>query len=70
MFLVVIIIELTCQMLALRERDLWEARVLLLSPLCKKIIREDAFDEKKKRPGLKFNPGSVLIGLRITEHWK
>ena len=24
------------------------------------------FDEKKKRPGLKFNPGLALIGLRTT----
>jgi len=31
-----------------------------------KIVRENAFDEKKKRPGLKFNPGLTLIGLRTT----
>ena len=31
-----------------------------------KIIRENAFDDKKKRPGLKFNPGLALIGLRTT----
>ena len=24
------------------------------------------FDEKKKQPGLKFNPGLALIGLRTT----
>ena len=29
-----------------------------------KIVLENAFDEKKKRPGLKFNPGLALIGLR------
>ena len=28
--------------------------------------RENAFGEKKKKPGLKFNPGLVLIGLRTT----
>ena len=31
-----------------------------------KIVRENAFDEKKRRPGLKFNPGLALIGLRTT----
>ena len=31
-----------------------------------KIVRENAFDEKKERPGLKFNPGFALIGLRTT----
>ena len=31
-----------------------------------KIVRENAFDEKNKRPGLKFNPGLALIGLRTT----
>ena len=31
-----------------------------------KIVQENPFDEKKKRPGLKFNPGLVLIGLRTT----
>ena len=31
-----------------------------------KIVRENAFDEKKQRPGLKFNPGLALIGLRTT----
>ena len=31
-----------------------------------KIVRENAFDEKKKRPGLKFNPGLEPIGLRTT----
>ena len=31
-----------------------------------KIVRENAFDEKKKRLGLKFNPGLALIGLRTT----
>ena len=34
-----------------------------------KIVQENAFDEKKKRPGLKFNPGLALIGLRTTGPW-
>ena len=34
-----------------------------------KIVRENAFDEKKKRPGLKFNPGLALIGLRTPGPW-
>ena len=28
-----------------------------------KIIRESAFNKKKKRPGLKFNPGLALTGV-------
>ena len=31
-----------------------------------KIIRKNAFDQKKKKPELKFNHGSALIGLRTT----
>ena len=31
-----------------------------------KIIRGSAFDKKKKKPGLKFNPGLALTGVRIT----
>ena len=31
-----------------------------------KIIRENAFEQKKKKPRLKFNPGLALIGLRTT----
>ena len=31
-----------------------------------KIIWENSFEQKKKKPGLKFNPGLALIGLRIT----
>ena len=31
-----------------------------------KIVQENVSDEKKKRPGLKFNPGLALIGLRTT----
>ena len=38
-----------------------------------KIIRENAFKQKTKNLGLKFNPGLALIGLlrtgsRITNH--
>ena len=32
----------------------------------KKIIWESAFDNKKKKPGLKFNPGVALTGVRTT----
>ena len=31
-----------------------------------KIIRENAFGQKKKKPRLKFNPGLALIDLRTT----
>ena len=31
-----------------------------------KIIRESAFEVKKKKPRLKFNPGLALIDLRTT----
>ena len=31
-----------------------------------KIIQENAFEHKEKKPGLKFNPGLALIGLRTT----
>ena len=30
------------------------------------IIRENTFEQKKKKPGLKFNPGLVVIGLQTT----
>ena len=30
------------------------------------MFRENSFDEKKKRRGLKFNPGLALTGLRTT----
>ena len=29
-------------------------------------MRESAFDKKKKKPGLKFNPGLVLTGIQTT----
>ena len=31
-----------------------------------KIIQENAFEQKEKKPRLKFNPGLALIGLRTT----
>jgi len=31
-----------------------------------KIIQENAFEQKKKKTGLKFNPGLVLISLQTT----
>ena len=31
-----------------------------------KIIRKSAFDNKKKKAGLKFNPELVLTGVRTT----
>ena len=34
-----------------------------------KIIRESAFDKKKKKSGLKFNSGLALTGVRTTGPW-
>ena len=34
-----------------------------------KIIRESAFDKKKKKPGLKFNPGLALTRVWTTGPW-
>ena len=31
-----------------------------------KIIRENAFEYKKKKPSLNFNPGLALIGFPTT----
>ena len=31
-----------------------------------KIIRKNAFDQKKKKAELKFNLGSALIGFQLT----
>ena len=33
------------------------------------IIRVNAFEQKNKKPRLKFNPGLVLIGFRTTGPW-
>ena len=30
------------------------------------IIRENAFEHKKKKPGLNLTPGYALVGLRNT----
>ena len=35
----------------------------------KEIIRESAFDSKKKKPGLKFNLRLALTGVRTTGLW-
>ena len=35
-----------------------------------KIIRESAFDKKKKKPRLKFNPGLALTRVRTTGLWR
>ena len=43
--------------------------VIKYSKQNKKIFRENVFNEKKKRPGLKFNPGLALTGLRTTGPW-
>ena len=37
--------------------------------MIEKIIRESAFDKKKKKPGLKFNQGLALTGVRTTGPW-
>ena len=35
----------------------------MLLKITKKIIQENAFEQKNRKPGLKFNPGLALIGL-------
>ena len=35
----------------------------------REIIRETAFDNKKKKPRLKFNPRLALTGFRTTGPW-
>ena len=34
-----------------------------------KILRENASEKKEMKPGLKFNLGLALIGLRTTGPW-
>ena len=34
-----------------------------------KIILENVYEQKKKKLGLKFNPGLALIGPRTTGPW-
>ena len=34
-----------------------------------KIIRQNAFEQKKKKPRLRLNPGLVLISLQTTGPW-
>ena len=38
----------------------------MLVKLTEKIIRENAFEQKKKKPGLNLTLGYELIGLRTT----
>ena len=38
----------------------------MLKKKIEKIIRESAFDKKKEKLGLKFNPGLALTGVRTT----
>ena len=33
------------------------------------MIRENAFEHKKKKPGLNLTPGEALTGLRTTGPW-
>ena len=40
---------------------------MIASKRIQKIIRESAFDNKKKKARLKFNPGLVLTDVRTTE---
>ena len=39
----------------------------MLNKELEKIIQEIAFEQEKKNPGLNFNPGLALIGLRTTK---
>ena len=41
----------------------WWLRALKIT---EKIIRENAFEHKKRKPGLNLTPGWALIGLRTT----
>ena len=34
-----------------------------------KLFGKKAFEQKKKKPRLKFHPGLALIGLQTTEAW-
>ena len=37
--------------------------------IIEKIMRESAFDKKKKKTGLKFHPGLALTDIWTTGHW-
>ena len=41
----------------------------ILQKRIEKIIWENAFKQKKKEPGLNFNPGLALISLETTGPW-
>ena len=43
----------------------WGERVKIKLP-CAIIQGLNSFEQNKKKPGLKFNPGLALIGLRTT----
>ena len=38
----------------------------MLQKELREIIKENSFEREKKKPGLKFNPGLVLIDFRTT----
>ena len=38
----------------------------MLLKITEKIFRENAFEQQKKEPGLKWTMGEALIGLRTT----
>ena len=38
----------------------------MLLKITEKIIQENVFEQKKKKPGLNLTPGQALIGLRTT----
>ena len=41
-----------------------------INRIIENIFQESAFGKKKKKPGLKFNCGLALIGVRTTGPWK
>ena len=52
-----------------RNPAIWDFEIVGVDCTLKrieKIIRQNAFDKKKKKPGLKSNPRLALIGLRAT----
>ena len=64
---------------SISDMKAWEANsVLLFLPTIwwldalkrrEEITLENTFEQKKKKPVLKFNPGLALIGLRTTGPW-
>ena len=41
----------------------------MLLKITEKIIQENVFEQKKKKPGLNLTLGQALIGLRTTGPW-